>query len=111
KLAAATNWRKSSRTLFILDEPTTGLHFSDVVQLQDCFDSLLDVGHSLIVVDHNVQLMKAADYIIDLGPGAGDDGGRVVARGTPEELVRKAEGPTAEVLARVIKSDSGPQQA
>ncbi len=111
KLAAATNWRKSSRTLFILDEPTTGLHFSDVVQLQDCFDSLLDVGHSLIVVDHNVQLMKAADYIIDLGPGAGDDGGRVVARGTPEELVRNAKGPTAEVLARVIKSDSSPQQA
>ena len=68
-------------------------------------------GHSLIVVDHNVQLMKAADYIIDLGPGAADDGGRVVARGTPEELVRKAEGPTAEVLARVIKRDSSPQQA
>ena len=76
---------KRRRTLFILDEPTTGLHFSDVIQLLDCFDALLGVGHSLIVVEHNLQLMKAADYIIDRGPGAADEGGEGVAVGRPEE--------------------------
>ena len=70
KLAAYTSKAKRGRSLFILDEPTTGLHFSDVVQLLDCFDALLAVGHSLIVVEHNLQVQKAADYIIDLGLGA-----------------------------------------
>ncbi len=70
KLAAYLAAKRRGRTLFVLDEPTTGLHFSDVVQLLDCFDALLDVGHSLVVVEHNLQLMKAADWIIDLGPGA-----------------------------------------
>jgi excinuclease ABC subunit A len=86
KLAGYLNAAKRNRTLFILDEPTTGLHFSDVVQLLDCFDALLSVGHSLIIVEHNLQLMRAADYIIDLGPGAADEGGQIVARGTPEEV-------------------------
>ena len=81
KLAAYLSAKRRGRTLFMLDEPTTGLHFSDIVQLVDCFDALLDVGHSLIVVEHNLQLMKAADWIIDLGPGAADEGGRVVVAG------------------------------
>jgi excinuclease ABC subunit A len=85
KLAGYLNAAKRNRTLFLLDEPTTGLHFSDVVQLLDCFDALLSVGHSLIIVEHNLQLMRAADYIVDLGPGAADEGGRIVACGTPEE--------------------------
>src|SRR6202030_3685293 len=72
KLAGYMSAAKRSRTLFILDEPTTGLHFADVTQLLDCFEALLAVGHSLIVVEHNLQMMKAADYIIDLGPGAAD---------------------------------------
>ena len=75
-----------NRTLFLLDEPTTGLHFSDVVKLLDCFDALLDQGHSLIVVEHNLQLIQAADYILDVGPGAADNGGQIVTQGTPEEV-------------------------
>ncbi len=103
KLAAYTSGAKRGRCLFILDEPTTGLHFSDVVQLLDCFDALLAVGHSLLVVEHNLQIMKAADYIIDLGPGAADEGGRIVAKGTPEMVARTAGSVTAGFLAKVLK--------
>ena len=67
--------------------------------LLDCFEALLSVGHSLIVVEHNLQLMRAADYLIDLGPGAGDDGGRIVAQGTPEEVAACAESLTGQFLA------------
>ena len=70
-----------------------------MVTLLDCFEALLSVGHSLIVVEHNLQLMRAADYIIDLGPGAGDEGGRVVAHGTPEEVARCGESHTGQFLA------------
>jgi excinuclease ABC subunit A len=104
KLAAYMSKAKRGRCLFILDEPTTGLHFSDVVQLLDCFDALLAVGHSLIVVEHNLQMMKAADYIIDLGPGAADRGGQVVAQGTPEEVARNADSATGRFLRRVVSS-------
>ena len=86
KLAAYLSQVKKERTLFLLDEPTTGLHFADVVQLLDCFDALIETGHSLIVVEHNLQLIRAADHLIDLGPGAADLGGTVVAQGTPEEV-------------------------
>jgi excinuclease ABC subunit A len=103
KLAGYMSSAKRGRCLFILDEPTTGLHFSDVVQLLDCFDALLAVGHSLIVVEHNLQMMKAADYIIDLGPGAADEGGRVVAKGTPEMVARASGSVTAGFLAKVLK--------
>jgi excinuclease ABC subunit A len=102
KLASYLSASKRNRTLFILDEPTTGLHFSDVVRLMDCFDSLLSVGHSLIVVEHNVQLMKAADYLIDLGPGAAGQGGHVVAHGTPEEVARQPDSVTGQFLAREL---------
>jgi excinuclease ABC subunit A len=86
KLSACLGRATRTRTLFLLDEPTAGLHFSDVVKLIDCFDALLNVGHSLIVVEHNLQLMMAADHIIDLGPGPAADGGSVVTCGTPEEV-------------------------
>lgn len=99
KLAAFLSSAGRRRTLFLLDEPTTGLHFSDVVQLLDCFDALLAVGHSLVVVEHNVQVMQAADYIIDLGPGAAEAGGHVVAQGTPEKVARCAESVTGRILA------------
>ena len=102
KLARYMSAAKRGRCLFILDEPTTGLHFSDTVQLLDCFDALLAVGHSLIVVEHNLQMMKAADYLIDLGPGAADQGGRVVAKGTPEMVARCAESVTARFLEKVL---------
>ncbi|HEX5471162.1 MAG TPA: excinuclease ABC subunit UvrA [Lacipirellulaceae bacterium] len=106
KLAARLSAKRRGRTLFVLDEPTTGLHFSDIVQLVDCFDALLEVGHSLVVVEHNLQLMKAADWIIDLGPGAADEGGRVVAAGTPEELAACADSVTGRVLSREFARDA-----
>jgi excinuclease ABC subunit A len=102
KLAGYMSSAKRGRCLFILDEPTTGLHFSDVVQLLDCFDALLAVGHSLIVVEHNLQIMKAADYLVDLGPGAAEEGGQVVAKGTPEMVARSPHSVTAGFLAKVL---------
>jgi excinuclease ABC subunit A len=99
KLAVHMSAAKRGRTLFILDEPTTGLHFSDVVQLLDCFEALLSVGHSLLVVEHNLQIMKAADYIIDLGPGAAADGGQIVAQGTPEKIAACEASITGRFLA------------
>ncbi len=105
KLATYIASRSQGRTLFLLDEPTTGLHYSDIVQLVDCFDSLLDVGHSLVIVEHNLQLMKAADYLIDLGPGAADEGGRVVASGTPEKVARARGSTTGRYLARELARD------
>jgi len=106
KLAAHLSAKRRGRALFLLDEPTTGLHFSDVVQLVDCFDALVDVGHSLVVVEHNLQLMKAADWIVDLGPGAADEGGRVVAAGTPEEVATCGESATGRVLARELAREA-----
>lgn len=104
KLAAYMSGVKRGRSLFLLDEPTTGLHFADVVQLLDCFDALLAVGHSLIVVEHNLQLIKAADYIIDLGPGAADEGGRVVVQGTPEMITHNPESVTGRYLAAALRA-------
>jgi excinuclease ABC subunit A len=98
KLAAFLASASRRRTLFILDEPTTGLHFADIVRLVDCFDALLADGHGLVVVEHNAMLMQAADYLIDLGPGAADEGGTVVATGTPAEVAKVAESRTGEVL-------------
>lgn len=100
KLAAYLTDSAQRPTLFILDEPTTGLHFADIVRLYDCLDALIAAGHSLIVVEHNPQLIRAADYLIDLGPGAADLGGRVVARGTPEQVAKVPESKTGQVLAR-----------
>ncbi len=106
KLAGYMSSAKRGRCLFILDEPTTGLHFSDVVQLIDCFDALLAVGHSLLVVEHNLQMIKAADYLIDLGPGAADEGGRVVAQGTPEMVARSPGSVTGQFLADLLGEES-----
>jgi excinuclease ABC subunit A len=103
KMATYISSERRGRTLFVLDEPTTGLHFSDVLQLIDCFDSLVDMGHSLVVVDHNLLIMQAADWIIDLGPGAADEGGRVVATGTPEQLASNSASITGKFLAKELK--------
>ncbi|HEV3022606.1 MAG TPA: excinuclease ABC subunit UvrA, partial [Pirellulales bacterium] len=102
KLAAYMSSASRGRTLFLLDEPSTGLHFADIVQLLDCFEALLAVGHSLIVVEHNLHLIKAADYVIDLGPGAADEGGRVVAQGTPEFVSRSPDSITGRYLAEAL---------
>lgn len=98
KMATYIAAPRKSRTLFVLDEPTTGLHFSDVLQLLDCFDSLIDMGHSLVVVEHNSLMMQAADFMIDLGPGAADAGGKVIAVGTPEEIAANKASLTGEFL-------------
>lgn len=111
KLAGYISWAKRGRCLFILDEPTTGLHFADVVQLLDCFDALLSVGHSLIVVEHNLQIIKSADWIIDLGPGAAEQGGEVVAKGPPEMVARNPRSITGRFLAPILARHQTPQQA
>jgi excinuclease ABC subunit A len=102
KLAGYLASPRRGRTLFLMDEPTTGLHYADVVQLLDCFDALLGVGHSLVVVEHNLQMMQAADYIIDLGPGAAEQGGTIVAQGTPEQVARSATSITGRLLAAAL---------
>ena len=79
---------KSEKIMFIFDEPTTGLHFYDVEKLLKSFDALLAAGHSLVVVEHNPDVIRAADWVNDLGPDAGDNGGEVVFAGTPEDLVK-----------------------
>lgn len=104
KLAGNLATTKKARTLFLMDEPTTGLHFADIVQLLDCFANLLQIGHSLIVVEHNIHVMMAADYIIDLGPGAADEGGNVVAMGTPEEIAENPASVTGKHLAAALKT-------
>jgi excinuclease ABC subunit A len=88
KLAAHLARGTRARTLFVLDEPTTGLHPADVERLLECLRSLLAAGHSVIAIEHNLDLIRAADYVIDLGPEAGPEGGRIIAAGTPEEVAR-----------------------
>ncbi|TWU37727.1 UvrABC system protein A [Novipirellula aureliae] len=98
KLAAFLASASRRRTLFILDEPTTGLHFADIVRLVDCFDALIADGHSLVVVEHNPTLMQAADYLIDIGPGSAQNGGTIVASGTPETICKVSASLTGQVL-------------
>jgi len=98
KLASFLSSGSQSRTLFLLNEPTTGLHPADIVTLLECFDHLLSVGHSLVVVEHNLDVIRAADYVIDLGPEAGDAGGEIVALGTPEQIGSVAESITGRYL-------------
>ena len=100
--ASVTRSAGKSPTLFILDEPTTGLHPADTLKLLDALNSLLNLGHSLVIVEHSTEVMVSADWIIDLGPGAGDEGGRVVGAGTPEDVAR-LDTPTGRVLVEALK--------
>ena len=86
------------KALFVFDEPTTGLHFHDINKLLASFDALIDKGHSIIVIEHNLDLIKCADHIIDLGPEGGENGGKILATGTPEEIVKIKESVTAKYL-------------
>lgn len=98
KLASFLATGTQSRTLFLLDEPTTGLHPADVATLLRCFEGLLAIGHSILVIEHNLDVVRAADYVIDLGPEAGDAGGTVVAQGTPEEIAQCPQSITGRYL-------------
>jgi excinuclease ABC subunit A len=92
----------TGKTLYILDEPTTGLHFEDVKRLLQVLDRLVDAGNSVAVIEHNLDVIKAADWVIDLGPEGGDEGGRIIAEGTPEEIARVKDSYTGEHLGRVL---------
>jgi excinuclease ABC subunit A len=94
--------RATGRTLYILDEPTTGLHFDDVRRLLDVLHQLVSLGNTVLVVEHNLDVIKSADWLIDLGPEGGEEGGRVVAEGTPEEVARNRRSYTGQVLKRVL---------
>jgi excinuclease ABC subunit A len=105
KLASELSRRSTGHTLYVLDEPTTGLHFDDVRKLLDVLSRLVDQGNTVIVIEHNLDVVKSADWVIDLGPEGGDRGGSVVAMGTPEEVARVSGSYTGEVLAPLLGID------
>jgi excinuclease ABC subunit A len=102
KLASELSKRSTGHTIYILDEPTTGLHFEDMRKLLNVLSRLVDQGNTVIVIEHNMDVIKTADWVIDLGPEGGDGGGRVVVEGTPETVAKTPESHTGRFLARVI---------
>ncbi|HEX6188671.1 MAG TPA: hypothetical protein VFZ40_11365, partial [Pyrinomonadaceae bacterium] len=107
KLAAQLSKRTGARTLYIFDEPTTGLHFDDINKLLAAFRALIDNGGSLLVIEHNLDVIKTADYVIDLGPEGGEAGGRVVFTGTPEELMKHRASHTGRYLKQHLAKSNG----
>ncbi|MFC2004641.1 excinuclease ABC subunit UvrA [Chloroflexota bacterium] len=105
KLATELSKRSTGRTLYILDEPTTGLSFEDIAALLRVLQRLVDVGNTVIVIEHHLDVIKNADYIIDLGPGAGDEGGYIVTTGTPEEVAQEKSSATGQYLNKVLHKD------
>lgn len=103
KLAYYLSLEKAEPTIFIFDEPTTGLHFHDIRKLLDAFDALISRGHTVVVIEHNLDVIKCADHIIDLGPEGGEDGGLIVAEGTPEQVAACRESYTGRYLSRKLK--------
>jgi excinuclease ABC subunit A len=102
KLSKELSRRATGRTLYILDEPTTGLHFHDVAKLLEVLHELVEQGNTVIVIEHNLEVIKTADWIIDMGPEGGDGGGVIVAQGTPEDIVKGNKGHTARFLAEIM---------
>ena len=102
KLSLELSKRDTGRTLYILDEPTTGLHFHDVAQLLGVLQRLVDAGNTMVVIEHNLDVIKSADWVIDLGPGGGEHGGRIVAEGTPEAVAANPASLTGQYLARLL---------
>ena len=105
KLATELSKRATGKTLYILDEPTTGLHIDDVHRLVDILQRLVDTGNTIIVIEHNLDLIKTADHIIDLGPEGGEAGGRIIAVGTPEQIARNQESQTGIFLKKYLEKD------
>ena len=103
KLATELSKKATGKTLYILDEPTTGLHIADVHKLVDILQRLVDTGNSIIVIEHNLDLIKTADYIIDLGPEGGDKGGQIISVGTPEQVARNEYSYTGKFLKKYLE--------
>ena len=103
KLAAELSRRGTGKTIYILDEPTTGLHFADVHKLVEILRRLSDGGNTVVVIEHNLDVIKSADYLIDIGPEGGEGGGRVIAEGTPEEVAENPESYTGRYVKRYLK--------
>ena len=102
KLARELSKRQTGRTLYILDEPTTGLHFDDVRKLLDVLQRLVSLGNTVLIIEHHLDVIKQADWVIDLGPEGGEGGGRIVAQGPPEQVARTKKSYTGQALARVL---------
>jgi excinuclease ABC subunit A len=105
KLAAELSKRDTGKTIYILDEPTTGLHFSDVQKLLDVLNRLANLGNTVIIIEHNMDVIKNSDWIIDLGPEGGDKGGKVIAFGTPEQVAHNPNSYTGQYLSKVLRHD------
>ncbi len=106
KLARELSRRQTGRTLYILDEPTTGLHFDDVNKLLAVLNRLVELGNTVLIIEHNLDVIKQADWIIDLGPEGGEEGGRIVAQGTPERVARNKKSYTGQILARALNGSN-----
>jgi excinuclease ABC subunit A len=103
KLSRELGKRDTGRTVYILDEPTTGLHFAEIQRLLEVLNRLVDAGNTVIVIEHNLDVIKSADYIIDLGPEGGDQGGEVIAHGTPEQVAASPHSYTGEFLKKALR--------
>ena len=103
KLAKELSKKSTGRTLYILDEPTTGLHFADIEKLLNVLNRLVDKGNTVVVIEHHPDVIKVADYVIDLGPEGGDEGGEVVAFGRPEEIAQNPRSYTGKMLKEILK--------
>ena len=106
KLALELSKRDTGRTLYILDEPTTGLHFQDIEMLLKVLTRLRDHGNTIVVIEHNLDVIKTADWVVDLGPEGGEGGGRIVAAGPPEAVARQADGHTGRYLKPLLEVKS-----
>ena len=102
KLALELSKRDTGRTLYILDEPTTGLHFADIAMLLKVLQRLKGNGNSIVIIEHNLDVIKTADYVVDMGPEGGEGGGKIVAEGTPEEVAKNKKSHTGTYLAEVL---------
>jgi excinuclease ABC subunit A len=105
KLAFELSKRSTGKTLYILDEPTTGLHIADIHKLMHILDRLVETGNTIVVIEHNLDVIKRADHIIDLGPEGGDRGGTIIAEGTPEHIAEVAESYTGQFLKKILERD------
>jgi excinuclease ABC subunit A len=111
KLSRELSKRDTGKTLYILDEPTTGLHFEDIKQLLEVLHRLRDHGNTMVIIEHNLDVIKTADWVVDLGPEGGSGGGRIIATGTPEQVAKVKGSFTGQFLAPILKRKAGKRAA